>query len=207
MRSRQRRAFYLRPLRSKRRRGQALAEFALVIPLFLTLVISICEFSILFATYLSASFTSRDAVQVAAEMGDMPCTDEVVLARIEQDMTPPADRDKIESVEIFWADQSGNVRGGAVNKWERHGLSSCVLPSTSSVLIPYTLIGSSYPLGSRCNIVLAVDCAPGHTTVDTIGVKITYRYRWVTPLPTLIGLSGNGMTIVQTNVMRLEPIK
>jgi Flp pilus assembly protein TadG len=188
-------------------RGQSMVEFALVIPIFITLVVAICEFAFLFTTYLSASFTSRDAVQVAAEMGNSPCADEVVLSRIEHDLTGPANSNKIQRVDIFWADASGNVKGGAKNTWIRTGVSSCTLPDTTVVSVPYQLSSGSYPLTSRCNVVLATGCASGHTTVDTVGVTIAYQYSWVTPLPGLIGGSGTGMTIVQTNVMRMEPVK
>jgi Flp pilus assembly protein TadG len=189
-------------------RGQSLVEFALVIPIFLTIVVAIFEFSFLFTTYLSASFTSRDAVQVAAEMGDAPCSDEVILTRIENDLTGPANSNSIKTVDIFWSDGTGNVKGGAVNTWTRGaGTSSCTLPDTSVVSVPYLLTSSGYPLSDRCNILLAVDCASGHDTIDTIGVTISYQYGWVTPLPGLVGLSGSGMTIVQTNVMRMEPVK
>ena len=188
-------------------RGQSLVEFALVIPIFLTLVVAICEFAFLYTTFLSASFTSRDAVQVAAEMGDSPGADEVILARIEQDLSGPANANDIQYVDIFWSDGTGNVKGGAVNRWSRTGTSSVTLPSGDVVTVPYELVSSSYPLTSRCNILLAVGCAPGHTTIDTIGVTITYQYGWVTPLPGLIGMSGTGMPIVQTNVMRMEPVK
>jgi Flp pilus assembly protein TadG len=191
-------------------RGQSLVEFALVIPIFITLVVAICEFAFMFTTYLSASFTSRDAVQVAAEMGDSPCADEVILARIEQDLMGPANASKIKTVEIFWSDGTGNVKGGAVNTWVRSlsATSSCTLPNGTGVSVPYSKgTPFSYPLDSRCNILLAVGCASGHDGLDTIGVTITYQYTWVTPLPGLVGLSGSGMEIVQTNVMRMEPIK
>lgn len=188
-------------------RGQSLVEFALVIPIFITLFVAICEFAFLFTTYLSASFTSRDAVQVAAEMGDAPCSDEVILARIERDLSGPANVNRIQSVEIFWSDEYGNVKGGAKNTWIRSGNSSCTLPDTSVISIPYRQTTGSYPLSDRCNIVSAVSCAAGHTSIDTIGVTITYRYGWITPLPALVGMSGTGTTIVQTNVMRLEPVK
>lgn len=194
-------------VRSRRSRGQSLVEFALVIPIFITLVVAIAEFAFLFATFLSASFTSRDAVQVAAEMGGNPCSDHVILQRIEGDITGPADKTKITGVDIFWSDSAGNVKAGAVNTWVRGGSSSCTLPSTTVITVPYHQTSNSYPLADRCNVISAADCASGHTTIDTIGVKITYQYTWITPLPGLIGGSGTGMQIVQSNMMRLEPVK
>jgi hypothetical protein len=50
-------------------------------------------------------------------------------------------------------------------------------------------------------------CNLGQTTVDTIGVKITYQYTWMTPFPALLGGSGNGPLLTSVNIMRLEPIQ
>jgi Flp pilus assembly protein TadG len=49
------------PLRRRRSRGQALVEFALIIPIFMTLVVAIAEFSVLFTSYTSLGFASHDA--------------------------------------------------------------------------------------------------------------------------------------------------
>jgi len=37
-------------------------------------------------------------------------------------------------------------------------------------------------------------------------VTITYQYKWITPLPGLVGL-GSAPLIVQTSVSRLEPVQ
>jgi Flp pilus assembly protein TadG len=196
------------PVSSRRKsRGQSLVEFALVIPIFITLVVAIAEFAFLFTSYLSTSFASRDGVQVAAEMGGDPCADEVILQRVESDLGAPADKTKITSVDIFWSDLNGNPQGGAENIWNRTGNSMCTTPGGTIITIPYTRTSNGYPLANRCNIVSAAGCAPSHTSIDTIGVKITYQYAWLTPLPSLLGGSGTGMTLTQSNMMRLEPVK
>ena len=197
-----------KPARSNRRsRGQSLVEFALVIPIFLTLVVTIAEFAFLFTSFLSASFASRDGVQVAAEMGTGPGADIVTLQRIEQDLSAPVDRTKIQWVEIFWSDTAGNPIGGAVNHWQRGGSTSITLPSGTIVTVPYTQTSNGYKEADRCNIVSAAGCKPGHTSIDTIGVKIVYDYHWITPFPSLVGASPIGPQIVQSNMMRLEPVK
>jgi len=192
---------------SRRRRGQALVEFALVIPIFLTLVVAIAEFAFMFSSLLSISFASRDGVQIAAEMGDSPGADYVILQRIEQDVSAPVDRSKIVQVDIFWSDTAGAIKSGQVNTWVRSGSSTFTMPSGTIITVPYSQSSNSYPLSARCNVVLATGCASGHTTIDTIGVKITYQYSWITPLPGLIGQSGTGMQMIQSNMMRLEPVK
>ena len=58
------------------------------------------------------------------------------------------------------------------------------------------------------NILLGTNggCDAGHLSVDTVGVKITYRHSWVTPLANLVALGGTGTTLVQSNAMRMEPV-
>ena len=64
----------------------------------------------------------------------------------------------------------------------------------------------AYPEVKRCNVNEGIGCVAGHNTVDTVGVKITYQYNWVTPLPSLINGSQVGPLLTATNVMRLEPV-
>ncbi len=196
--------------RRSRGRGQSLVEFALVIPIFLTLVVAIAEFAFMFSSYLSISFVSRDGVQLAAELGNTPGADIVILNRIDNDITAPVDRNKIDHVDIFWAQTDGSPHPGAINTWKRGGTTSFTFPSGTTMTVPYTQTATGYRTEDRCNVTLAVDCAPGHSTIDTIGVSITYKYGWITPFPGLItggSASGSGFTMVQTNMMRLEPVK
>ena len=186
--------------------GQAMVEFALVILPFIVLVVAIAEFSFMFSSYLSISFASRDGVQVAAEMGNDDSADFVILQRIEQDVSAPLDKTKITKVDIFWSDGAGNVKLGAINTWTRGGSSSYTLPSGTILTVPYQRTSNTYPPANRCNVIAATGCATNHTEIDTIGVKITYQYAWITPLPALIGGSGSGMQMSQTNMMRLEPV-
>ena len=123
-------------------------------------------------------------------------------------MSSPSDPARIQEVDIYRADQNGGVFGGQINVYTRTGSMSCTLTDNTVVTVPYSASSVSYPATTRCNILLGSDggCAAGHTTVDTIGVKITYRHTWVTPLPGLVSLGGTGATFVQSNAMRMEPV-
>lgn len=35
---------------------------------------------------------------------------------------------------------------------------------------------------------------------------MTYVYKWKTPLPGLISMTGPGYTLVKSNAMRMEPV-
>lgn len=51
---------------SKKKRGQAMVEFALVLPIFLLLLTGILEFGLFFNSYIDISFSSREGARIAA---------------------------------------------------------------------------------------------------------------------------------------------
>jgi Flp pilus assembly protein TadG len=184
----------------RRARGQALVEFALVIPIFLVVVVAIAEFAFLVTIKFGVTYAAQDATAIAAELGNAPNADIYVLNQVEKDLMAPVDKAKVLSVAIYWTDSNGVNKGS--NTWTRTGLTTA-----GGITVPYTLASAGYPVANRCNIVLATGCAPGHTGVDWIGVTITYQYSWVTPLPGMIGLGGTPPTFVETTTSRLEPIQ
>ena len=196
--------------RRVRSRGQTLVEFALVFPIFITMVMGIIEFSFVFNALLSIGHATRDAALVAAEAGNAASADCVTLQTIERDVTVPADLTRIQQVSIYRSDRNGAVI--AENLYQRTGVTTpgpsattCVLPDGSNLTVPYKATTSAYPYATRCNI--ASGCPDNATrALDTIGVRITYRHTWVTPLANLVSLGGTGTTLTQANAMRMEPV-
>lgn len=210
--------------RKTARQGQSLVQFALVVPLFMVLLTAIIEFGFLFNAYLATTFASRDASLIAAEAGNAQAADCVILQKIEQDVTAPADPSMISTVQIFWANQTNGqpatvddennvLANPPVNTYTRTGSMDC---GGSGITVPYNLSGTAHYLYSdRCNILKG--CAlddPDYdsegryhsTGVDTIGVEITYAYPWHTPLKSLLGFTGGGWTLTPANSMRMEPV-
>ena len=173
-------------------------EFSLIIPIFMTLVVAIAEFSFLLTIKIGITDTAQDAVQTAAEMGNNPDADFAILSRVEADLTGPADKTKIQSVEIIWTDSYGVANYGE-DRYDRSGSLT-----RNSITVPYSPGTATYPEGSRCNVIAG---CPGHVSVDYIAVKVTYQYTWVTPLPGLAGLSSSPPIFVQSSISRLEPIQ
>src|SRR2546428_12487652 len=101
--------------------GQALVEFALLLPLLLLLVLGIIEFSFVWNSRNTVLFASRDASMLAAEGGSLQGTDCVVLSRIERDIVSPASAIKLQQVEIYWADKNGGQIGSDHQHYERRG--------------------------------------------------------------------------------------
>ena len=200
--------------RKNRSPGQALVEFALVIPIFILMFVALAEFAFLFTAYVEIGFASHDGSSVAATYGNTAGADCATIERVNADTGAPANRNQIISIDIYWVDTStpnGLPVSGAENIYTYDGLShQCQKPDGTIISTPFSQTGFGYPEADRCNVNLHISCGVLHQTVDTIAVKITYQYRWITPFPAFVS-SGSpsplGPLITQTNVMRLEPIR
>ncbi len=190
--------------RSRRGSGQTLTEFALVLPLFMLLIMSVVEFGFLFNSYLAINFASREASLIAAEAGNLSRSDCLILEAVDASVTVPADRNRIIKVEIFRADRAGNETGN-ITTYDRGGMKTCPMPGGAPALaVPYTVSGDSYPPLNRCNRIIG--CTPTQIGVDQIGVRVTYDYVWHTPLGGLFGGSSGTTRLVRDSVMRMEPV-
>jgi uncharacterized protein (UPF0333 family) len=196
--------------RRRRSRGQALVEFAIVIPLFLVIFVAIAEFSFMFTSYISVGYASNDSAQMAAMLGNTAGADAAILERVNKDVGAPADRKLIKSVTIFWvntASGNGSPVSGAETIYTYDGGSHPFAKADgTTIFLPFIQTANGYPEANRCNANMGLGCKSGHTTVDTIAVKIVYEYKWITPFPVLVGGSNTGPTLTSINMMRLEPV-
>ena len=188
-------------------RGQAMVEFALVIPVFMALIVGLAELSFLLTIKTEISFASQDATQLAAELGNTADADCMILRQIDQDTGAPADKARLKSVNIFWTDSTGVSKGADV--WTKPGTYHCAV---LNVDIPWSQGAQGYKSDDRCNILSGLTCTPGHGGVangglDWIGVTINYQYKWVTPMPGLTGLGGAAPLFAETHISRLEPVQ
>lgn len=188
-------------------KGQSLVEFALVFPIFFVLLMGLIEFGLVFNALLSINFASRDASLIAAEAGNAAGSDCIILKKVEDAIGAPSSTTKVTEVRIYLADKNGLQKGGQVQVYNRTGTSTCTLPDATTISVPYTLATGGYPVADRCNVQGGCPGLPGSpTSVDTIGVRVTYHYTWFTPMGTFIGLGATDYTMVESNAMRMEPI-
>jgi Flp pilus assembly protein TadG len=198
--------------RAHQDRGQSLAEFALLVPLFFLVLMGLIEFAFGFNALLNTNYASRGAGLIAAQVGNTNAADCLILNQVEQLTTAPADKSQISQVDIQRTNPSGSTVYAA-DTYVRSGSTSCTLPDGSTMAVPYHATASGYPPSQRCTVLPPNGCpsmSPARTTVDTIAVQITYVYTWHTPLRALMGifggnLSGTGYTFVQRNAFRMEP--
>lgn len=153
---------------------------------------------------LSINFATREASLIGAEAGDAADADCVILAAVETAVGAPADSRQITAVRIYQANRAGAIIPGRVNRYARTGETVCNYPDGTVVRVPYSLVGGAgYPEATRCNVLAGCD---GSTTLDQIGVEVTYQYQWRTPMHTLLGWSQDGYSLTKANAMRMEPV-
>jgi hypothetical protein len=179
----------------------------LVLPLFLFVLIAIIEFAFAFSTLNALGFAARDVARVGVEGGDRQGTDCSMLQDLEVAFGATSDRAGISQVEIFWSDDNGHLLNGATNVYRRSGSLSCTTVKGQTVTLPYTIQpGAAYPEASRCTVIAGCDAmTPPHPGVDTLGVRITYSYRWRTPLSVLLQMAPS-ITFHAEQQMRIEPV-
>lgn len=198
-------------LRRGRQGGQALLEFAIVLPVLMLMVTGIIEFALAFNSSLGINRASQNAALVAAEAGNLPGSDCMILTRIEQDINAPIDRDEITGVTIQRTNPSGTTVF-AQNSYVRGGITNCVLADGTPLNVPYTLTSTGYPVNQRCSVLSGCPTmTPPRTTVDTIGVQIDLTYHLRTPLAAVMGMFDGGtngtMDFTMRNAFRMEPQK
>lgn len=206
-------------------RGQTLVEFALVFPLFLTLLVGLIEFAFVFNAILSVQFATQNAALIAAEIGDAPgvagnlaVADCAILQEVEREVLPPAQRSQIGSVDIMWADGLTGLSKGSgtttTTTYARSGSSSCIFPDGTSGTVPYGAPSpNNYPPIARCNFMVPsithcpVTAGISHTGgPDFVTVRITYTHIFKTPLGSFIPSGGGSLTFTRSNTVRMEPI-
>jgi hypothetical protein len=169
--------------------GQGLVEFAMALPIFVLLLMSMIEYGFLYNNILTVQYAARQGVSAAAEAGAGDGVDCTILKAIEAALTVPIDKTKITYVDIFQSDSDGDPVPGVVNHYTRTGVLDC----PGSVDQPYTLIGGEgYPQATRHDAI-----ADG---LDIVGVKIGYLYNGITPIG-----SGRSWSVSDGATLRMEP--
>jgi hypothetical protein len=169
--------------------GQGLVEFALVLPIFVTLLMGVIEFGFLYNNLLTVQFAARQGVSAAAQAGGVDGADCSILNAVEKALTPPIDHHRVEFVEVFQSDAAGDVVPGVVNHYVREGTLDC--PGTGTQ--PYTLVGAEgYPQIDRRDALIE--------GLDVIGVRIGYEYVGITPVA-----FGRSWDLADGATLRTEP--
>ena len=186
-----------------RTRGQSLVEFAMAVPLFLLLLLGMVEFGFIFTHHIGLEYASREGARMGAALASgtsqVACTDvdNNVIAALQRVVTSPGSQIKVSNisqVQIYRSDSSGNPIGTQINTWVPG-----TGPTVDGVPLQFTntAVGwSACPVGNRNN----------GANPDSIGVRLTYTYDFVTPLGNFVAAFGSGhLTMTDKTVMALNP--
>jgi hypothetical protein len=200
----------------RRQRGQGLVEFALVLPIFAVIVVSIGELGLIFGKISSLGYASREGARVGSALAlgdstlcspsnqDPSMVDASLVAAVQRILRSPDSgiaMNRIQQVRIFKADAAGREIGGLVNIWTYAGpgMGPEVDPGPGRANIDFVPSQVVWNACSRVNT---------GSSPDSIGVTVSYTYDFVTPMPQVLdSLSGGSLnlTLSETTVMALNP--
>jgi Flp pilus assembly protein TadG len=210
---------WLRRCRSGR--GQSVVEFALILPVIMTLTLGMIEMGFAINHNTSIVTATRQGARVGASLvNGSPihhCTDNTaagiagaaavdaqIVAATEGVLRSPGSPinvSQVSKIEIIELDGSTGAETGKKNTWisavNTDGTPrGDVIPGTSTKLY-FKANGGNYTVGSRC----------GTSPAKGIEVRITYTYLFITPLGALIStvFPSSSITMTDHTTMALEP--
>lgn len=112
------------------RRGQAMVEFAIIVPVFLLLLMGMLEFGFVFTHNLSLEYATREGARVASTLSDggsshtaATCItiDQDIIDAVTKVLKSPGSPilgypNSVASIEIWKSDASGNPVAGTVDR-------------------------------------------------------------------------------------------
>lgn len=165
------RKMLLAPSKERRRdeSGQTLVEFALVLPLLLTVIFGTIEFCFLYQSTNTVNFAAREGARVGAVLGptDSGADSKIITAIF--DATSGGSGllfSQIQMIEIFKSDQNGTVPAPIVGPCAQKTNEDVY--DGSGIACPGAL---GWPPSSR---------NATFNSADYLGVRITFAYNWVT---------------------------
>ena len=184
------------------RRGQSLVEYAATVPVFLLILLGLLEFGFAFSHHLTMEYASREGARVGSALANgtdaFPCAnvDDQVVAAVQRVLVAAGsqiDLDQISEIRIYQANNADGNEGSAANIWRRGN--GPTIPGESQPL-KFARASGNWSACSRLN----------GANPDSIGVSVSYTYKFVTPLASLMRLVGAGqLAMNDRTVMALNP--
>jgi Flp pilus assembly protein TadG len=191
--------------RGEGERGQSLVEFSMIVPLFLLLLLGLLELGFAFDHLITLSYASREgartgsALASGSKLGDCTQVDEYVVSAVQRVLDSPGSPvaghlGDVTEIRIYRADAAGNETSAA-NVW-----TPGTGPSVDGEPLKFTETAYHWAPCTRSNAT---------SNPDSIGVSVSYTYRAVTPLASLLRLFGGAgwatLPMSDRTVMALNP--
>jgi len=182
-----------------RGRGQALVEFALVLPIALFLLLIMLEVGLAFSHKLTVGYASREGARTGAALGNggaascsgsdpnaavAAAVDKQIIAATQRILKSPGSdivMNNVSQIRIYKASSTGDQIGGYVNVWTyTPGAGPDIDDGASVDRLDFSQSSVGWAACSRVNV----------TDPDSIGVQVVYTYNLSTPLAAIAQLIG-----------------
>lgn len=205
----------------RRERGQSLVEFSLIVPLFLMIMFGMIEFGFIFTHDLTVEYATREGARAGAALdnggGTLGCgsgqspnwtnVDPLVIAAVERVLQSPGSQVVISNVSqivIYKADPSNGTNDQGLQDVWTYSPGAGPIPQGATNHLNF--VDSSYPNSDAWK---ACSRSNASSSIDSIGVSLTYTYAFQTPLASVwrfFGGSGSTtLTLTDKTVMQLNP--
>ncbi len=176
-----------------RSRGQALVEFALIVPFFMMTFFGAIEMSLIVASLGAYNFAVRDGARVGSIEGPTdPAVDSNILATIRSHVSGIVMARALE-VDIYRATSDG----ACLNAPSGVGALRVSVDDPTCAKGVYTLSGTlisgPWPVNDRDDALISA---------DYVGVRILFQYTFLTGF---IGSVGTSLNLSSTSAQRIEP--
>lgn len=194
--------------------GQALAEFAMIVPLLVLALMAILEFGLAFNHHMTVEYATREGSRTGSALargGRTNCVGGVDLVGVDQQTVAavqrilkspgsPINLADVTEIRIYRADANGNQVGGQMNSWRyTAGAGPDLDPGLAVDRLDFSPTSVGWPVCSRSN----------GASPDSIGVRVVYAYRLQTPLGAAMSYFGGSaaatFTFDDRTVMALNP--
>ena len=181
--------------------GQGIVEFALIVPVFITLLLGMLEFGFVFDENLTLEYASREGARVGSALvdggGSPGCTtvDNQIIAAVERVLTSDGSRitlERVGQIRIYLATATGS-EAGPVDVWIYAAGQG---PVVDGKTLDFKLQSTSWSACSRTN---AGSPAP------SIGVSVSYSYQFQTPIGIAVGFVGGSLPMADHTIMAMNP--
>ena len=203
----------LRRRHERTERGQGLVEFAMLVPVFMLLLLGLLEFGFVFDHTMTVGYATREGARSGAAFAQgnasVPCAtiDQNIIAAVQRVLKAPGSLvvlSNIANITIYKAAADGTPWSASTsynNVWTYSATGNVGNgPTVDGANLFFAKASGSWDACSRTN----------GATPDSLGVSITYNYKFVTPLSAALGFfgppGGSGLTIRDRTVMALNPI-
>lgn len=182
-------------------RGQAIVEYAVIVPFLMLLLLGIIEFGFAFSHNITLEYATREGARTGAALNngtdafDCKDVDDQIIAAVQRVLTASGsqiDLTKVAQIRIYEADVNGQEGSHA----EAYVLGTG--DTVDGVHLKFKKSSGNWDACSRKD--------DGFGKTDSLGVSMTYDYAYITPLGNLLALSGKPILhMSDRTVMALNP--